>query len=202
MLSQVQAVVIGPGLGTGDTARALVQAVVSGSGEVPVVLDADGLNVCAEHPEGLIPSPVPMVVTPHPGEYDRLAASLGLLLAPRTPESRTEAATALSAALGVITVLKGHGTVVADAGKAWTCHRGSVALATGGSGDVLAGVIGGLLAQGAVAGTPSPWDLAAWGTWIHAVAGEQWAARHGQSGLLAAELAAEVPEVMQSVPRK
>lgn len=201
ILPQVQAVVIGPGLGTGETARALVEAVVAAPGGTPVVLDADGLNVFAMYAMEVSPIQGRMVVTPHPGEYDRLAASLDLPKAPRTPESRTEAAVALSEALHVVTVLKGPGTVVAESRKTWTCQRGSVALATGGSGDVLAGIIGGLIAQGVMEGSPPLWDLAAWGTWIHAVSGEHWAAQHGPSGLLAAELAAEVPGVMASLPR-
>ena len=200
-MAGVQAVVIGPGLGVSDYSRELVASVLESSSDLPRVLDADGLNVFTKDCVGVIKGRGPVVLTPHPGEYDRLASVLGVPTRPRSDQERQEAAVALSHATHAVTVLKGQGTVVADADRSWTCERGSVSLATGGSGDVLAGIIGGLLAQGHQAGCPEAWDLAAWGTWIHAVAGEEWSRRNGTAGLLATDLADEVPSVLMHVPR-
>ena len=199
-MQDVQSVVIGPGLGTDAIARALVEAVVSEPDRPPIVLDADGLNVIVDLTTVVRESTAPIVVTPHPGEYERLADALELPRKPSTPQLRVEAAQSLSAALDVVTVLKGQGTVVADAARTWTCQRGTVALATAGTGDVLAGVIGSLLAQGGP--DADRHGLAAWGVWIHAVAGEQWAQRHGEAGLLAAELAEELPSVLQAARQR
>lgn len=201
MLPQVQAVIIGPGLGASERSRALVTSVLQSDDSPPIVLDADGLNVFASEAGHGMTFRNPVVLTPHPGEYDRLAEALNLPLKPRSAGERVEAARKLSGCLNAVCVLKGQGTVVASNDKSWTCERGSVVLATGGTGDVLAGIIGGLLAQGVHADMSDPWDLAAWGTWIHAVAGEQWASRNGSAGMLAADLAEEVPAVMSQVPR-
>ncbi|MCH2132405.1 MAG: NAD(P)H-hydrate dehydratase [Phycisphaerales bacterium] len=192
----VQAMVVGPGLGTGPVAKALVEAALDSS--LPVVLDADGLNVIASDPVLLARSSASCVITPHPGEFQRLAEALGLPPRPRDDADRIEAAAALADRLGVITVLKGQGTVVSDGRTNWTCPLGTPALATAGTGDVLAGVIGGLLSQD----PGSPRDSAMLGVWIHAAAGERWAARHGDAGLLAAELAEEVPSVLRDLPRR
>ncbi len=200
-LNGVQAVVIGPGLGVSDSSVELVARVLQASCDRPVVLDADGLNVVSRELVESLTGSGAMVLTPHPGEYDRLANVLDLPIRPRTEQERQDAASALSRASRSVVVLKGQGTIVSEADRSWTCDRGSVALATGGSGDVLAGIIGGLMAQGRPSSCAEAWDLAVWGTWIHAVAGEEWSTRNGTAGLLAADLAAEVPAVLKQVPR-
>ena len=116
----------------------------------------------------------------------------------------------LAQRLGAVVVLKGAGTVTSDGLRAWRCDRGGPALATGGSGDVLAGVVAGLLAQFGVAqrmrGGPSrgagdapplPGAIAALAVELHARAGDLWTAAHGEAGLLAHEIADLVPDAMR-----
>ena len=195
VLPTIQSLVIGPGLGTSEAAVALVKA--SRSTTCPIVMDADALNILAKEPTLLDDLGSQVVLTPHPGEYQRLARCLDLDPSPRTDEARQEAARSLSSKGGFITVLKGHRTVVSDGDQVWTCDRGSVALATAGTGDVLSGILGGLLAR--TDHESSSFDRACLAVWIHAVAGEQWASRHGDGGLLAMELAEEVPLVMSKL---
>ena len=195
ILPMIQSVVVGPGLGAGATAAALVKASVSVS--CPVIVDADALNIMAREPGLLETVGDHVVLTPHPGEYQRLAESLSLDPSPRSDDERRAAAMAMSSKSGVVTVLKGHRTVVSDGDQVWICDRGSVALATAGTGDVLSGILGGLLARTDV--QHSTFERVCLAVWIHAVAGEQWAARHGDGGLLAMELAGEVPLVMSNL---
>jgi NAD(P)H-hydrate epimerase len=136
-----------------------------------------------------------MVLTPHPGEYARIAASLRIDADPIDPVARPHAAERLAQRLGCVVVLKGHGTVVSDGHRTWTCGHGNDALAVGGSGDVLAGVVAGLLAaHGRALGL---YDCARLAVEAHAIAGERWARRAGgTAGMLAAELAAEIPAAL------
>lgn len=201
-LEMFQAVVLGPGLGSGSVAETIVNSVLACGSTTPIVLDADGLNIVSRFPQWLIDSDCPVVLTPHPGEYKRLAAGLGLSECSGTRAGRIEAAMEVTRAIGAIAVLKGMETVVAGEDSIWICERGTPALATAGTGDVLAGIIAGLVAQSVDRGSRSLWVMSALSVWIHAVAGEHWASNHGHSGLLAAELAAEVPSVMKSLPRR
>ena len=195
VLPSIQSLIIGPGLGTGAAAVALVRT--SASATCPVVVDADALNIMAREPKVLEGFGRNAVLTPHPGEYERLAESLSLDPTPHTEEGRREAAMAISVKSGAMTVLKGCRTVVSDGEQAWVCDRGSPVLATAGTGDVLSGILGGLLARKDL--ELSYFDRVRLGVWIHAVAGEQWAGHHGDGGLLATELAAEVPLVMSKL---
>ncbi|MBG81153.1 MAG: NAD(P)H-hydrate dehydratase [Phycisphaerae bacterium] len=195
VLPTCQSLVIGPGLGTGPTAVALVKAAVSAT--CPVIIDADALNIMAREPRLLEEVGSQVVLTPHPGEYQRLAEGLSLNPSPRSDQERSEAARSISSKSGAVTVLKGHRTVVSDGDQIWICDRGSVALATAGTGDVLSGILGGLSARTDL--ELSLFDRVRLSVWIHAVAGERWAATHGDGGLLAMELAAEVPQVISSL---
>ncbi|PTR31473.1 hydroxyethylthiazole kinase-like uncharacterized protein yjeF/hydroxyethylthiazole kinase-like uncharacterized protein yjeF [Rhodococcus sp. OK519] len=137
---RVQAWVVGPGIGTDDTALDEVRTVLAS--DLPVLVDADGLNLLAEHPELVKNRTAPTLLTPHAGEFERLT-----WVAP-TPD-RVAATRALAAEWGVTVLLKGRATVVADpTGKAFVNDAGSSWAATAGSGDVLSGVIGALLATG------------------------------------------------------
>ena len=145
--------VLGPGLGRGSRAQAWCSAL---TGQCPSgVLDADGLAWLAAHPKAL-PG---WVLTPHPGEAGTL---LGLTAA-EVQADRCAAALALSKRFQAVVVLKGAGSVIADAGQLWFCHPGTVAMATPGMGDTLAGWIGGFMAQGF-----SPLNAAQSATWWHA----------------------------------
>ncbi|MCX5640251.1 MAG: hydroxyethylthiazole kinase [Planctomycetota bacterium] len=116
-----------------------------------------------------------MILTPHPGEFARLAQALQLNEDPIKSAARPAAAERLAQRLGCIVVLKGHGTVVSDGTRTWVCTHGNDALAIGGSGGVLSGVIGGLVAQYGAARTG------------------------GTAGMLATELAAEIPAAVAAL---
>lgn len=180
------AVVVGPGLGQGIYVEELVEAVLA-SAKGFVVVDADGLNAVAREPRLADYFAGRAVVTPHMGEMARLtgqpvsALKANRLLAAREYAGRT----------GAVCVLKDASTVTADqSGEAYINASGCSAMAKGGSGDVLAGVIGGLLAQGM-----GRMEAAAWGVYLHGLAGEQAAEGHGASSVLARELADSLGEV-------
>jgi ADP-dependent NAD(P)H-hydrate dehydratase len=144
------AMVIGPGLGSpppgsGGCASLVLRAIQQD--KVPIVLDADGLNLLSKITEFWRDIRAPLIVTPHPGEYRRLAQAVGVDGDPIDVHKRPLAAEMLAQRLGAIVVLKGAGTVVSDGHRTWTCTRGHSCLATGGTGDVLAGVIAGLVSQ-------------------------------------------------------
>ena len=177
------AVTCGPGLGVTDDTRALVAALVRRC-RAPLVLDADGLNVVAGT-RLLAERPAPTVVTPHPGEMARLA---GIDTA-AVQADRLGVARRVAAEHGVVVVLKGAHTVIADPdGRAAIAPVGNPGLASGGTGDVLAGVIGGLLAQGLAA-----YDAAVFGVFAHGTAADMVAAERGEAGLLAHDVLAALP---------
>lgn len=167
---RVQAWVVGPGLGTDATAEQTLRFALSA--DVPVLVDADGLTLLAQHPELLTDRAAPTVLTPHAGEFERLAG--------REPgEDRVSAARALAAELGAVVLLKGHVTVIAAPdGPVYLNPAGGSWAATAGSGDVLSGIIGALLA----AGLP-PVEAAAAGAFVHTRAAELSAADPGPAAV-------------------
>ena len=186
---------IGPGIGRQEAAQQLVLALLYG--KRIVVLDADGLNLLARTGK---PRPTPrngshggppLVLTPHPGEFRRLAEPLGITASPTSPDERPQAATELAEAHRAVVVLKGHQTVVTDGHRLFINDTGNPALASAGSGDVLTGIIAALIAQGM-----SPFDGAVLGTHVHGRAADRWAEKHGPCGLLARDLAKLVPRVL------
>lgn len=199
---------IGPGLGACAGAAALALRSVQQE-DVPVVIDADALNALAQMPELWRDFRARAILTPHPGEYRRLAQSLHLTADLATPAGRTAAAEALAQRLGCVVVLKGAGTVVTDGHDTWVCPQGHACLATGGTGDVLTGIIAGLVAQFAPpshapalaqpAGVPLA-QLARAAVLAHALAGERWAAdQQAQAGLNPEELAELVPAALETL---
>jgi ADP-dependent NAD(P)H-hydrate dehydratase / NAD(P)H-hydrate epimerase len=174
-------VVIGSGLGRGAGPAGWVAEVLAAG--VPAVLDADALNLLAEHPDMIAKAAGPIVITPHPGEAARLLGTT----ADRVEADRLAAARALAARTRAVVVLKGARTIVCDGtlGDDFCAINptGSPALATGGSGDVLAGVIGALLAQQLAAV-----DAARAGVFVHGRAGELLAAIHGARGVVSSDL--------------
>jgi NAD(P)H-hydrate epimerase len=179
------AVAIGPGLGRDDRARALVDAVLAAG--VPAVLDADALYAIASRPDAVIGAAGPVVLTPHPGEA---AALLGTSV-PEIEADRLAAARALAARFRAVVVLKGARTIVCDGTLADDfCAinpTGGPALATGGTGDVLAGALAALVAQGL-----APGDAARAGVWLHGAAGDHVGASLGR-GATAREIADAIP---------
>ena len=216
VLDRSDVLAIGPGLGSGQSVEQLVLRAVSQT-RVPVVVDADALNALARTPAFDKDFHANAVLTPHPGEFARLAAVLGIAEDPTDPATRPEAARALARRIGTVVVLKGAGTVVSDGQRVWTCRAGHPCLATAGTGDVLTGVIAGVIAgiiaqfdprsasphQSAQPKTLAGLDLfdaARAGVLAHALAGERWAADHKASaGLLAGELAALIPLGCESI---
>ncbi len=168
---------------------------------VPVVIDADGLNALSTLPEFDREIRASAVLTPHPGEARRLMQSLSIDGDPAGDESqRIDACARIAQRLGCVVVLKGKGTVVSDGHRVWVCERGSPALAAGGTGDVLAGVIGSIIAQTRSDQSVDLLHAAAIGVQAHAIAGERWAESHeGDGGLMANELSEQLPGVISSL---
>jgi NAD(P)H-hydrate epimerase len=182
MLARATAVAIGPGLGQGRWAQALLAAALDVP--APLVLDADALNLLARAPA---PLAADRILTPHPGEAARL---LGLADAGAVEVDRFAAARALAQRFAAVVVLKGAGTVVDDGERTWVCPFGNPGMASAGMGDALTGVIVALLAQGLSVGV-----AARTGVLIHALAGDA-AARGGERGLLAGDLIARLRGVL------
>lgn len=201
-IERAAAVVVGPGLSEGAPQRQLVVRLAGGEGP-PLVVDADALNALASLEEPAIRVRATSVLTPHPGEFARLASALRLPLdadAATAETKRAEAAAALARRLRAVVALKGAGTIVSDGERAWRCERGNAALAVGGSGDVLSGIIGGLVAQFVRPPHRMPlFDCARLGVLIHALAAERWAARHATAGMLPTDLCAEIPDVLRDL---
>jgi hydroxyethylthiazole kinase-like uncharacterized protein yjeF len=198
-LPQYDCVALGAGLGA-EAAQRQVVARLIGRQAPPMVIDADALNALAGLPEVQRDLRAAAVLTPHPGEYRRLAAALAIRADPVDPAARPEAALALARRMGCVVVLKGAGTVVSDGRDAWINSSGNVALATAGTGDVLAGVIGGFIAQFAGQSHElSLYDCARLAVYVHGLAADRWSAAHGEAGMLATDLLGEIPGALASV---
>jgi NAD(P)H-hydrate epimerase len=154
---------------------------------VPTVVDADGLNALAEQRKLLPRLRAPLVFTPHPAEMARLCG----LSVTEIQADREAVAARFAKEWNKVVVLKGAGTVIAgpDGRVRVNPHR-TAALASAGTGDVLAGIIGGLLAQ-----AMDPFDAAVTGVFLHGAAGEEAAARMGDAGVLATDLLPLIPVV-------
>ncbi|HEX8875557.1 MAG TPA: NAD(P)H-hydrate dehydratase [Phycisphaerales bacterium] len=212
------AIVLGPGLGWSNEAGSPLAAGTSAvvlraalHAECPLVLDADALNCLAATPDFQRDLRAPTVITPHPGEFARLAAALSIKAPDASEPARLAACEAMAQRLGCVVVLKGMHTVVSNGHESWTCRRGHACLATAGTGDVLAGLLGGLIAQfvrlmpiagKTMPGTLSLMDCVRVGVEAHAIAGERWAAKNAAAGLLALELADLLPEVLDAMRAK
>lgn len=140
------AIVVGPGLGEGPGVSRLALRAIQHEG-CPVIIDADAINALATIPELHRDWKCAGVITPHPGEFRRLAAALNIEADAVSEATRPSAAEELAQKLGCIVVLKGAGTVVSDGHRTWVNDTGGPELATAGTGDVLAGLIAGLVAQ-------------------------------------------------------
>jgi NAD(P)H-hydrate epimerase len=177
---------VGPGLGQENVRGELVAALLQGPRAM--VLDADGLNLLAKRIREIEPQEhAPLVLTPHPGEYRRLADALGIEANPVDPDLRVHATAQLASQLNAIVVLKGQNSVIADPEHYAINRTGNPVLATAGSGDVLTGTIASLIAQGML-----PFDAARLGAHVHGAAADQWAKQRGCRGLRAIELADEL----------
>jgi ADP-dependent NAD(P)H-hydrate dehydratase len=178
-----------------------------------LVIDADAINALAALPEFHRDLRAPVVFTPHPGEFRRLAERLGVKGDPTDAAQRSDAAAALAQKLGCVVVLKGQHTIISDGHETHVNQTGNAALATAGTGDVLTGVIAGLIAQffkpslgsgsrqvtAQQRGGLSLLECARFGVHIHGLAADQWAARNGHAGMLATDLLTQIPLALRSL---
>jgi len=181
---------VGPGMGGASGVWPAVQALLATAR--PTVLDADGLNALAASRQQL-DRPATTVLTPHPGEFRRLAEAAEITQDPTDLSQRPNAAARLAGHHGCVVLLKGRHTVVSDGTRSFINQTGNPALATAGSGDVLTGLIAGLIAQGMDA-----FDAACLGAHVHGAAADTWAETHGSSGIRAMDLADALPAAMQA----
>lgn len=177
------AVLIGPGIGQSEGVKAIVKTVLE-TFQGPVVLDADGINVLRTHKDVLRGRTSPTILTPHDGEFQRLGGII--------TDDRVASASAFAAEYGVIVLLKGHLTVITDGTRCYINTTGNPGMATGGSGDVLAGIIVSLLGQGL-----QPLEAAACGAWLHGTAGDICASEIGQYGMLPSDMLNVLPRLLK-----
>ena len=183
-ISACDAAAIGPGLGRSrdGAVRRLLRDL-----QIPVVLDADGINAVAGHIDVLSRRQAPTVVTPHEGEFARLGGS--------TAAGREAAAADFARRHGCVLVLKGPGTVVAAPdGRVLVNTTGNCGMAKGGSGDVLAGMILSLLGQGA-----EPFEAAACAVWIHGRAGDLCAGELTEYAMTPTDMIGRLPAVFREL---
>ncbi|UYV12803.1 MAG: NAD(P)H-hydrate dehydratase [Phycisphaera sp.] len=218
-LEDAGVVVIGPGLGRGPGPAALALRAVQQQ-LTPVVVDADALNELSETTQLALDFHAPAVVTPHPGEFARLAKALGMKTDATDDAKRPRAAEQLAQRLGCVVVLKGARTVVSDGIQTWGDGTADSALATGGTGDVLAGLIGGFIAQHARPvthelarsklgdrarlmpedGHLTLFEISRCAVVAHAHAARLWREKHhADAGLTPGELADELPEAVTAL---
>jgi NAD(P)H-hydrate epimerase len=182
-----QAIGMGPGMGQTEGVSGVVLAILAHT-TIPVVLDADGLNVLGKHAQSVFRDRrAPLIVTPHPGEAARLLGATA-----KEIQADREAAAARLAALGAVAVLKGAGTVVCDGERMYVNTTGNPGMATAGAGDVLTGLVTALVAAGM-----APFDAAVLGVWAHGRAGDMAAERWGILGLTALDILNCVPQVLR-----
>jgi len=185
-----------PGLATTELVRMLLAVPEGDPSPAPMVLDAEALRSMATLPEWWTGSVRPSVLTPHPGEFERLRAGAGIEASADEDlsgddDARRAAANAAAESWQQVVVLKGARTVIAEPdGTVTVASFENPALATGGTGDVLSGIIAGLLAQGL-----APGPAARLGVFLHGTAGELVRERLGDAGLLASDLPDAVPLV-------
>ena len=178
------AIALGPGLGRSPALRTLVAKLYAKLPR-PMVVDADGLNAIAEDVELLRKRALPMIVTPHPGEMGRLIRQS----AADVQRDRERIARGFAKRYNVIVVLKGHGTVVASFdGSLYVNDTGNPGMASGGCGDVLTGMIAGLLGQ-----QLSLFDASCLSVYLHGLAGDLAAKERGETGLIASDVVDRIP---------
>jgi ADP-dependent NAD(P)H-hydrate dehydratase / NAD(P)H-hydrate epimerase len=179
---------IGPGVSRQAETSELVRMLVKGS-QLPVVLDADGLNAFEGRAQELAGRP--LVITPHPGEMSRLAQ----LSTRQIQENRLKVAREFATRQGIITVLKGNRTLVAQAdGKVWVNPTGNPGMASGGMGDILTGLVAGMLAQ-----TTHSITAVIAGVYLHGLAGDVACEKTGEQSLIATDLLGALPEAFRKV---
>jgi ADP-dependent NAD(P)H-hydrate dehydratase len=185
-LSKASVVACGPGLGRSADITKLI-AWLYATLDKPMVVDADALNALAERQDILNDSPPgPRIFTPHPGEFARLAKIERV-----AEDERESLASALARRTGAVVLLKGHRTVISDGQRVAINSTGNPGMASGGSGDVLTGVITALVCQHL-----APFDAAYLGAHVHGLAGDLAAAEIGPVGIVASDLVRYLPAAL------
>jgi ADP-dependent NAD(P)H-hydrate dehydratase len=180
---------IGPGLGLAGSISEIIEIVLV-QAQRPVVLDADGLNALAKQSTDVLSRrPAPTVMTPHPGEFARLIK----VTTREVQANRRELALRFAETHNVVLLLKGHETLVTDGRRIYRNTTGNPGMATGGSGDVLTGLIAALIAQGL-----APFEAAQLGAYVHGKAGDLAAEDKGQVGLIASDLLDHLPRALRA----
>ena len=192
-LASARVLAVGPGLGGGEAQRQIVLRLISRE-QQPLIIDADALNLLAASEGVQHDFRAPAILTPHPGEFARLAESLGVPAHPETDEERAQAAAALASRLGAVVVLKGPRTVVTDGIRVHVNTTGNAGLATGGSGDVLTGICAGMVAQ--FSGRLDLLECASWAAEVHGRAADLLVAERGDAPLLARDLLESIPRAL------
>jgi ADP-dependent NAD(P)H-hydrate dehydratase len=180
-------VALGPGVGRSAVLNQLIPNLIR-TLEIPIVLDADGLNALQGQADRLNDHAAPVILTPHPGEFARL---LGCDV-PTVQARRQELAVQFAEKHNLVLVLKGHGTVVTDGRLVYQNRTGNPGMATGGTGDVLTGLIAALLGQGL-----EPFAAAQLGVYLHGLAGDLAQEDFGQVSLIASDLLTYLPQAFR-----
>ncbi|MCX7920993.1 MAG: NAD(P)H-hydrate dehydratase [Clostridia bacterium] len=189
-LDKSTAAAVGPGLSVSDDIIQLVSRIIEYS-KIPLILDADALNAISKDVEVLKKLRCEAILTPHPGEMSRLTG----LSIEEIQHNRLEVACEFAKKWGVITVLKGYRTIVAaPGGKVFINPTGNSGMATGGTGDVLTGIIAGLVGQGI-----KPLGAAVAGVFLHGLSGDSVAETKGKHGLTAGDLVNEIPYAIKQL---
>lgn len=197
-IKKSDAVVLGCGLGKGEMAKAIVQATLS-SVRCPLLIDADGLNILSENPElwSMLEKDQRRrtVITPHPGEMSRLTGNSIPEILAAVPEAAVE----FARKMGVACLLKDHNTAITDGEIVYINQSGNSGMATAGMGDVLAGIIGALIARVDKNAESDVLLRAAAGAYLHGRAGDLSARKFGQYSLNSSDLLSEIPTVIAEI---
>ena len=183
MLPKMDAVLLGPGIGISSGTRNVAEFIIENS-KCPLVLDADGINVISNHIDILRDRTYPTILTPHLGEFARMGGSIA--------GDPVQNAAQMAERLESIILLKGHNTVITDGLTHYINQTGNPGMATGGSGDVLSGIIVSLLGQHV-----DPLQAAACGAWLHGSAGDICAREIGQYGMLPQDMIQVLPRLLR-----
>ena len=181
-LQTADACLLGPGLGRSDRLDSLVCEVIRHC-RCPLVLDADGINAVSEHIDVLREAACPIILTPHEGEFRRLTQAM--------EPDRVTGAMELAEKTGCVVLRKGKETIITDGKKVYIDRTGNAGMATGGSGDVLAGILTALLGQ-----KNEPLLASAAAAWIHGTCGDLAALRYGQYAMTPNDLIRELPRLL------
>lgn len=183
LLQGKDALLIGPGLGQSTDVKRIVEHVLTRF-QGPIVLDADGINAIQTHRDILRGRTAPTILTPHAGEFERIF--------PEYTSNRIVDAATFAQTYGVITLLKGHHSVITDGRTCYLNTTGNPGMAVGGSGDVLAGMIVSLIGQGI-----APLKATAIAAWLHGAAGDICAQEWGQYGMLPSDMLHVLPRLLK-----